>query len=70
MKTKFISIIKEKLLSQSKLLSGKSAGLTTAEYAVVTIAATTFAGVLIVVVKSGAVQNILQNLVETALSVF
>ncbi|MDR3116582.1 MAG: DUF4244 domain-containing protein [Bifidobacteriaceae bacterium] len=64
MKAKLKNIIKTKVSQR------KSAGLTTAEYAVVTIAATTFAGVLIVVVKSGAVQNILQNLVETALSVF
>ncbi|MDR3128164.1 MAG: DUF4244 domain-containing protein [Bifidobacteriaceae bacterium] len=53
-----------------KVITSKSTGLTTAEYAVVTIAATTFAGVLLVVVKSGAVQSILQNLVEHALSVF
>jgi hypothetical protein len=53
-----------------KVIQGKSLGLTTAEYAVVTIAATTFAGVLIVVVRSGAVQSTLENLVQHALSVF
>ncbi|MDR2748459.1 MAG: DUF4244 domain-containing protein [Bifidobacteriaceae bacterium] len=53
-----------------KVLSAKSLGLTTAEYAIVTIAATTFAGVLIVVVRSGAVQGLLEGLVQRALTVF
>jgi hypothetical protein len=43
------------------------AGMTTAEYAVGTIAAVAFAAVLFRVVQSGAVQSALSSLVTTAL---
>lgn len=45
------------------------AGLATAEYAVVMIAATGFAGLLVAILKSSAVRSMLTNLVKTALSV-
>ncbi|GAA1346994.1 DUF4244 domain-containing protein [Falsarthrobacter nasiphocae] len=44
------------------------AGATTAEYAILTLAAVAFAGVLAVVVKSGAVQALLQGVIERALN--
>ncbi|WP_420868070.1 DUF4244 domain-containing protein [Bifidobacterium simiarum] len=44
-------------------------GLATAEYAVVMIAATGFAGLLVAILKSGAVKSLLTNIVRQALSV-
>ncbi|RSX50327.1 DUF4244 domain-containing protein [Bifidobacterium callimiconis] len=44
-------------------------GLATAEYAMVMIAATGFAGLLVVILKSGTVEGLLNGLVERALSV-
>ncbi len=46
-----------------------SAGMTTAEYAVGTLAACAFAAVLMAVVKSGAVKSALASLITTALGV-
>lgn len=43
-------------------------GAQTAEYGIVTLAAVGFAGLLAVVVSSGAVQGLLQGLIEKALS--
>lgn len=45
------------------------AGMATAEYAVGTLAAAAFAGLLLTVVKSGSVQGILESLISAALSV-
>lgn len=45
------------------------AGMTTAEYAVGTLAAVAFAAVLMGVVKSGAVKSALTGIIQTALSV-
>lgn len=44
-----------------------SAGMTTAEYAVGTLAAVAFAAVLMVVVKSGPVKSALANVITAAL---
>jgi hypothetical protein len=44
------------------------AGMSTAEYAIGTVAACGFAGVLWAVVHSGTVANLLQGVVERALS--
>jgi hypothetical protein len=46
----------------------RDAGMTTAEYAVGTIAAAAFAAALYAVVTSGAVSDALRQLVERALS--
>jgi hypothetical protein len=43
------------------------AGMTTAEYAVGTLAAVAFAAVLLAVVKSGAVKSALTSIITTAL---
>jgi Protein of unknown function (DUF4244) len=48
---------------------GAESGMTTAEYAVGTLAACAFAAVLMAVVRSGAVQSALTNLITSALSV-
>ena len=47
--------------------AGLEAGMSTAEYAVGTIAAVTFATVLIAVVKSGAVKSALAGIIQAAL---
>ncbi|GAA1742776.1 DUF4244 domain-containing protein [Microbacterium paludicola] len=44
-------------------------GASTAEYAIVTMAAVAFAGVLVVIMRSGEVREILTDLVRRALSV-
>ncbi|YAL83691.1 DUF4244 domain-containing protein [Dermacoccaceae bacterium W4C1] len=45
------------------------AGMTTAEYAVGTLAAVAFAGILLAVVKSGAVKTALSGIITAALKV-
>lgn len=47
----------------------RDAGMTTAEYAVGTLAAVAFAAVLLAVVKSGAVQSALMAIITAALNV-
>ncbi len=49
--------------------TGREAGMSTAEYAVGTLAAVAFAVVLIGVVKSGAVKTGLTSIIQQALSV-
>lgn len=50
-------------------LRDAEAGMATAEYAIVTIAAVAFAGLLIAIFKSTKVKGILFGLIERALSV-
>jgi hypothetical protein len=45
------------------------AGLATAEYAIATIAAVGFAGLLIAVLKSDTVRGLLEGIISSALSV-
>lgn len=52
-----------------RLTAAGEAGMTTAEYAVGTLAAVAFAAVLIGIVKSGAVKSALTSIITTALSV-
>lgn len=49
------------------MLRGKDKGMTTAEYAVGTLAAVAFAGILLKVVTSGAVQAALNAIIVKAL---
>lgn len=44
-------------------------GLATAEYAIATLAAAGFAGVLMVVLKGGDVRGMLTSLIQSALSI-
>jgi len=56
------------LRERSRRLRGlRSVGMTTAEYAVGTLAAVAFAAVLLAVVKSGAVMSALTSIITTAL---
>lgn len=52
-----------------RLRSAADAGMTTAEYAVGTLAACGFAAVLYKIVTSGAVKSALSGLIERALNV-
>lgn len=52
-----------------QLRTGAEAGMSTAEYAVGTLAAVTFATVLIAVIKSGAVKSGLASIIQAALSI-
>lgn len=49
--------------------SGRDAGMATAEYAIATIAAVGFAGLLITVLKSGTVKGLLSGIIQSALSI-
>ncbi|WP_291526321.1 DUF4244 domain-containing protein [Branchiibius sp. NY16-3462-2] len=52
-----------------QLRTSAEAGMSTAEYAVGTLAAVTFATVLIAVIKSGAVKSGLASIIQAALSI-
>jgi hypothetical protein len=47
---------------------GAEAGMATAEYAIATLAAVGFAGLLVVILKSDEVRGFLLNIIRTALS--
>lgn len=53
----------------SQLRRNREAGMSTAEYAVGTIAACAFAALLLAVIKSGAVEGLVTTVITTALSV-
>ena len=46
----------------------KEEGMATAEYAIGTLAAAAFAGLLLAIMRSGSLQSVLQGLIESALS--
>lgn len=48
--------------------AGEDAGLATAEYAIATVAAAGFAGLLLVILKSDEVREMLLSIVRSALS--
>ena len=48
--------------------TGMEAGMATAEYAIATLAAVGFAGLLVVILKSDEVRGFLLNIIRTALS--
>lgn len=50
------------------ILARADAGMTTAEYAVGTLAACAFAATLLAVVRSGAIRSALSDLIASALS--
>ncbi|WP_091226465.1 DUF4244 domain-containing protein [Microbacterium sp. 3J1] len=50
-------------------LFGDDTGAATAEYAITTMAAVAFAGLLVVILRSGEVRGILTDLVRRALTV-
>jgi len=55
-----------RLMSLRRL--GSEAGMATAEYAVATLAAVGFAGLLVVILKSDEVRGFLLNIIRSALS--
>ena len=55
--------------TQLALPSQKEEGMTTAEYAIGTIAAAGFAGLLIAVLKSGTIKSALTAIIQQALSI-
>ena len=59
----------EMLLTESMATRSHESGLATAEYAVATIAAVGFAGLLIAILKSPEVHSALSHLITTALDV-
>lgn len=54
---------------QGRVVAGSDVGMATAEYAIATVAAVGFAGLLMVVLRSGEVQALLLGLIRGALSV-
>ena len=64
-----VSATAPRLRPLPRLRSLADAGMTTAEYAVGTLAACAFAAVLIAVVRSGAIKSALSGLITTALSI-
>ena len=52
----------------SKWLMGSEAGMATAEYAIATLAAVGFAGLLVFILRSDEVRGFLLNLIRTALA--
>lgn len=55
--------------TRARLRAGQEAGMSTAEYAVGTLAACAFAAVLLAVVKSGGITSLVTDVITTALSV-
>lgn len=56
-------------VGDSRLLGGDDTGAATAEYAIATMAAVAFAGLLVVIMRSDEVREILTDLVRRALTV-
>ena len=54
---------------RTAILFGDDSGAATAEYAITTMAAVAFAGLLVVIMRSDEVRGILTDLVRRALSV-
>ena len=59
----------EKVPARLVALLDDDTGASTAEYAIVTMAAVAFAGMLVMIMRSGEVQQILTDLVRRALTV-
>lgn len=56
-------------MSRSSAFLADDSGAATAEYAITIMAAVGFAGLLVVILRSGEVQQILTDLVRSALTV-
>jgi Protein of unknown function (DUF4244) len=52
-----------------RMRNSSQTGMTTAEYAVGTLAACAFAATLLAIVRSGAIKSALSNLITSALSI-
>ena len=51
-----------------KMFPGSETGMATAEYAIATLAAVSFAGLLVLIMRSDEVRGFLLNLIRTALA--
>ena len=60
--------IRERKLRWPRRLLGSEAGMATAEYAIATLAAVGFAGILVFIMRSDEVRGFLLNLIRTALA--
>ena len=56
------------LPTRLRRLVSREEGMATAEYAIGTLAAAAFAGLLLAIIRSGSLQSVLQGLIESALS--
>ncbi|TCD54541.1 DUF4244 domain-containing protein [Alloscardovia theropitheci] len=61
--------LRAKAYDISEKIRKEDKGMATAEYAIVLVAATSFAGLLVALLKSEAVRSILSKLVTDALSI-
>jgi hypothetical protein len=59
----------EMLLTERMEEITQESGMATAEYAIATIAAVGFAGLLVMVLKSDGIHSILENIITTALAI-
>jgi len=57
------------LPARLRRLATKEEGMATAEYAIGTLAAAAFAGLLLALMRSGSLSGALQSIIESALSV-
>ena len=64
----FPAALAERAQRRWRDLAGSEAGMATAEYAIATLAAVAFAGLLVLILRSGDVRGLLMNLVELALT--
>lgn len=64
-----ISALPEKAVSLWARLKGEEDGMATAEYAIGTLAAAAFAGLLLMIMKGGELKDALQSIIEQALQV-
>ncbi|EFU81095.1 MULTISPECIES: DUF4244 domain-containing protein [Mobiluncus] len=64
-----VSALQMKALSFWTRLKGEEDGMATAEYAIGTLAAAAFAGLLLMIMKGGELKGALQSIIEAALQV-
>lgn len=64
-----ISALQTKALYFWARLKGEEDGMATAEYAIGTLAAAAFAGLLLMIMKGGELKGALQSIIEAALQV-
>lgn len=61
--------LEQTVLTRARALLNDDEGAATAEYAVATMAAVAFAGLLVVIMRSDAVRGMLTDLIQRALTV-
>lgn len=56
------------VMRRLRAVGGSDAGMATAEYAIVTLAAVGFAGLMVLILQSGEVRGMLMSLIQRALT--